>query len=450
MTTARELAWLRRVARASGPIYLAVADALADAIAAGELSPGDRLPPQRRLAEALGVDLTTVTRALATATQRGLVEGAVGRGTFVRARAVDDDVGLVDLSMNLPPPPEGLSLADLLRETTAEVLRRTDTAALMTYHADLGTVALKTAGAGWLEPCLGEVAPARVLVTPGSQAALAALLSALTKPGDRLVVEPLTYPGIKGLATQFGLELIACPVDEEGVLIEALDEICRTGAPAALYLVPTMQNPTTTTMSLSRRRAVAGLAVRRGLWVIEDDPYSLLLEQPPPALASLSPQRVFHVATLSKCLSPGLRLAFLVCPPGEVADRVAEALRALVLMPAPLMSAVVSSWIRDGLATELLAGVRREAVERREIAARLLPRAKGPPESLHVWLDLPPSWSAERLYAAAQTQGVAVVAAETFATGVGQGAGARLSLGGPIRRAVLTRALTAIAGLVAG
>src|ERR1700741_5305687 len=134
------MAWLERVVAGEGPIYLGVLRALDQAIRTGELHPGDRLPPQRAVAERLGVDLTTVTRAYSAAQSQGLVEGAVGRGTFVRAPTQDDDPGLVDLSMTLPPPPEGLSLGRLLQETTAAILERSDPATLMAYHPGFGTV----------------------------------------------------------------------------------------------------------------------------------------------------------------------------------------------------------------------------------------------------------------------------------------------------------------------
>ncbi len=107
--------WLARLERDNGPIYLGLVRALEAAIQAGDLQPGDRLPPQRTVADLLGIDFTTVTRAYSAARGRGLIEGAVGRGTFVRARATDDDAGLVDLSMNLPPPPRGVSLGEALQ-----------------------------------------------------------------------------------------------------------------------------------------------------------------------------------------------------------------------------------------------------------------------------------------------------------------------------------------------
>jgi DNA-binding transcriptional MocR family regulator len=443
--------WLRHVQRDGGrPIYLALVDALETAVRDGELQPGDQLPPQRAVADQLDIDFTTVTRAYGAARARGLVEGAVGRGTFVRRRAADDEAGLVDLSMNLPPPPRGVSLAALLKETTAAILDRTDVATLMAYHAGPGTAGQRAAGAAWLTPSLGEVALDRIVVCPGAQAALTAVLTTIARPGARIVVEPLTYPGLIALARRLDLRLAACPVDDEGFLPEALARLCAEERPAAIYVVPTTRNPVATTMGPARRREIATIAAANDAWLIEDDPYSPLFDAPLPALASLAPERAFHIATLSKTLSPGLRTAFLVAPPGPMAEQVADSLRATVLMGSPLTTAVAVRWIRDGAAERVLTGVRLEARARRAIAAELLPMARGAAESVHVWLDLPVGWDAGRVHALALSRGLSLVAADAFAAAPDHPNGLRISLGGPTQTSVLRAALGNVAALLTG
>jgi DNA-binding transcriptional MocR family regulator len=442
-------AWLARARDRDGPRYKAIAGALQQAIEAGDLQPGDRLPPQRDLARRLGVDLTTVTRAYDAARTLGLLEGAVGRGTYVRARADDDESGLVDLSMNLPPPPEGLSLGAMLQETLTAILQRADPTVLMAYHPGFGAVGQRRAGAEWLEPCLGERSPDCLLVSPGAQAALVAALSVFCRPGDTVVAEALSYPGFKGAAAQLGLRVVACASDGEGATPESLEVLCRRERPAAVYLVPSLQNPTATTMSEGRRREVARVLEASGVWLVEDDPYSRLYDAAPPALSSFHPDHSVYIGTLAKTLSPGLRVAYVACPGPDVAERIAAALRAIALMPAPLMAAVVTTWIREGRAESLLAAVRAEARARRAIAARLLPAASGPAESLHVWLALARGASPERLRLAAQQQGMALVTHEAFAVTPDAPAGLRLSLGGPGRRQVLERALKSLAELLA-
>ena len=446
-----QAAWLARVRRGGGPLYLRLTDALAAAVRAGELQAGDRLPPQRAVADQLGVDLTTVTRAYAAARQRGLIEGAVGRGTFVRAMASEDDAGLIDLSMNLPPPPQGLSLAGALEEAVRTILARSDPAALMAYHPGGGSLGQKASAAAWLAPVLGEVDPGQVLIAPGAQTALAAVLSVIVaRGGQALVVEPLVYPGVLALARQLGLRLVLCPADAGGMDPQALERLCAQERPAAVYLTPTTNNPTAVTLDLARREAIAQIARAAGLIIVEDDPYSRLFATPTPAIASLAPERTFHIATLSKCLSPGLRIAFLVAPAGRLAQETGESLRALSLMPAPLMAAVASSWIREGTAEKLVAGVRREARARRAIASVVLPLARGPAEGIHVWLDLPAGWEPARVHRLAQEKGLALVTAEVFAAGEAHPNGLRISLGGPAKQSVLRGALESVAALVGG
>lgn len=435
-------AWLRRFEALDGPAYRRIAQALENAAAEGELQAGDQIPAQREVARRLGVDLTTVTRAYALARERGLIEGTTGRGTFVRSRTNEDEAGLVDLSMNLPPPPAGLNLAALLRETTGAILARTDPAILLAYHPGAGSLAQRTAGAAWLAPVLGEVDPERVIVASGAQTALSALLDHLTRPGDTILAEAFAYPGLLATAARRGLRVVACPLDDQGLELEALAQRVAEHRPRLICCTPTFQNPTAATMDLARRRAVVDIARAAGVTIVEDDAYGLLPAAPLPALASLWPEGVFHVATTAKALSPGLRLAYVVAPPGQ-AEGLAATLHAIAQMPAPLMAAVVTSWIREGLAGRVLAGVREEAVARRALAAEWLPTAVGGAETLHVWL---PDAVAG---AAARERGLALVAAEAFRAPGTVGEGLRISLGAAGKRGTLVRGLRALGELQA-
>ncbi len=412
-------AWLSAVRAGRGPIYLAIANALAGAVGRGEVQPGERLPPHRTLAAALGVDLTTVTRAYGEARRRGLLDAAVGRGTFVRTDVALPDAGapptIVDMSMNLPPQPSDPPLRDLLRDGIGRLLRHEDTATLMAYRTGAGTPQDRAAGAAWLRPVLGPISPGRVLVCPGAQSAMHAILATLTRPGDALVTESLAYPGLRALAAHMGLTLFGAPMDAEGLLPDALDAICRDRAPRAIVCTPTHQNPTTATMGAARREAVAAVARRHNLVLIEDDAYGLLPADPLRALSTYAPERSFYVATTAKTLSPGLRTAFLVAPPGAHANQIMTALRAATMMASPLLTGLVCLWIRDGTALSILGAIRAEAIARQRLAASILPAGfASRPDSLHCWLDLPSHWRQAEFVAYVRTRGVALVASDSF------------------------------------
>jgi DNA-binding transcriptional MocR family regulator len=440
--------WLRPLNPASGPRYLQIVELIAQAVAKGVLRPGDRLPPQRRLAEQLNVDLTTVTRAYLEARHRNLLDAVTGRGSFVSAREAQTGPA-IDLSMNIPPAPRGVRLADLMQRGIVEILASTNVDRLMTYHAGTGSRADRAAGCAWLEPLLGAVEPQRLVVTAGAQPALVALMRWLASPGDVLLVEPLAYPGLLAAARLCGLRPVAVEADAEGLLPEALDRAAQVHAARLLALTPTIQNPTTATMPLARREALLDVVRARGLKVIEDDPYSLLAGDAPPPLAALAPESVYHLATLSKVLTPGLRTAFIVLPPGLDGDGLAGHLRSLTQMPAPLMTALATHWIRIGAAQDLLDGVREEATARQDLARAILPGSiRAHPNGLHVWLPLPPHWDRHRLIETARLQGLGVTPSDVFAAGgVGPDA-VRISLGGVPERSRLAEALRLLAAII--
>ncbi len=442
-------AWPPRFAAQGGPRFLQIADALQAAVADGSLKPGDRLPPQRRLAAQLGVDLTTITRAYGEARRRHLLEGRGARGTYVAAPKVEW-TSVLDLSMNTPPPPDGVDFDDLLKQGLAQVLMRADAQLLMTYHLGGGSDSDRKAGARWLAPMFGPLDARQVLVCPGAQAAIAALILALTQPGDVILAEPASYPGLRAAATQFGRQVMAVETDRQGMVPEKLEQACRQHRPGLVYLNPTLQNPTAITMAERRRKELARVARRCRVRIIEDDPYWLLADAPPPPIATFAPEQVYYISTLSKCLTPGLRVAFVLIRDPQERERFLVALRSFALMAAPLTAALATQWILDGSADGLMEGVRKEARLRHRMARDILAgRYSGAGDGLHVWLELPGYWSSPQLARAAESEGIAVTPAQAFATG-GESANAiRISLGSIQDRGLLQAGLRRLSDLLA-
>ena len=252
--------WRPDLSNSDKPRYLAIADAIADDIAAGRLVIGDRLPPQRKLAKRLDVDFTTVARGYVEAQKRGLIESKVGQGTFVRDKprprrsATSFPPRPVDLSMNLPPEPDDPELIERMQAGTEHVLR--DIVPLLRYQGFGGTQADKDAASSWLGRRALVPAQSRIFVSPGAHPALLGILSILAKAGEVVLCEAITYPGIRSIAAQLGITLVGLPMDGDGIEPQALTDACKKLKPKAIYLNPTLQNPTTLTIPDSRRREI--------------------------------------------------------------------------------------------------------------------------------------------------------------------------------------------------
>lgn len=448
MTASIEHIWAQSFAAGKGSRYLRILSLVERAVAEGQLQPGDRLPPQRRLAGLLGVDLTTVTRAYAEAKERGLVESRGPGGTFVSAPAVDF-APRIDLSMNMPPAPEGSNLLGLLQKGLADVLARNNADLLMTYHPGGGSRADRMAGCRWLAPMLGPQDASRVVVCPGAQSALAALLLALTRAGDAVLAEPLVYPGLVAVAERLGRRVVAVATDEHGMRPDALEQACTAQAATVLYLNPTIQNPVARTMPAARRKQLARVAQRKGLRIIEDDPYWLFEAKPPEPIASFAPASTYYLSTLSKCLTPGLRTAYVRLPDGQDEAGLLDALRTFALMASPLPTALATQWVHDGSARHLLEQVRAETWARHDLASGILGvPAKASGRGIHIWHPLPARWTAPELARAALAEGLSLTPSAAFAAGVDAPNAVRLSLGAVRGRAALADALHRLKALL--
>jgi DNA-binding transcriptional MocR family regulator len=435
-----------------GPVYLTVVNQLAADLQAGRLGPGDRLPTQRDLAEALGVAVTTVTRAYREAERRGLVTGEVGRGTFVRAPAFAPPLGrggpaIVDLSINsmLPHAHAGGML-----QTIASLAAHGDPEFLLNYQPAAGHVDSRAAGVEWLRAAGVPCEPGEVLLTAGAQNAMAAALGALLNPGETLLVEEVTYNGVRALAAHLHVHLQGVAMDDEGLDLVALEAAVRQTRARVVYCMPSLQNPTGRLMSARRRAALADLGARLDLIFIEDDTYGFLVPEVPP-LVQFAPDRTCYIASLSKSLAPGLRVGYLRAPRGWV-DRVSMGVFATTVTATPLMAAAAATWISNGQAADILAWKREEVLARGRLARRVLgePRVGGHALSPHVWVEVPASWSPDDLVEEAEGRGVRISAGRDFAVDRRAAPGAvRICLGPPHDRRVLDTALGTVAELLA-
>jgi DNA-binding transcriptional MocR family regulator len=448
--------WRPRLIKSARMKYLGIVEGLEADIRSGRVARGERLPPQRAIAETLDVDLTTVTRAFNEARRRGLVEAQAGRGTFISETLDGNEPAahahpLIDLSMNIPPQPTEADFRKIFPQGIAHILGSPRGLLNLHYQESNGAEPDRYAAAAWLALRLEGATPDRILVTGGAQSALFAVCDLLIGRGDVVLAGAMTYPGLKAVAAQKGLVLEPLVMDEQGIVPDAFEKACREKSPKALYVIPTIDNPTTATMPEERRRKIAALAQKHGVAIIEDDPYAPLRPERIVTMAELAGDITWHIATLSKCVTPALRVAYVVAPSASMALRLAGVLRATILMAPPLMSALATRWITDGTLEEIAKAISTENTVRQKLAASILcdVRFAADPHGHHLWLPLPGHWRAGDFAEHADRVGVSIVPSSTFAVAEHPIEAVRISLGIAPDRGALEDGLTQLASLMA-
>lgn len=421
--------------------YIGIVEALETDIKSRLIKPGDRLPPQRLIASQLGIDLTTVTRAINEASRRGLVETQPGSGSFIAQTAYTHYNSLhltegkpLDLSMNNPPSPPGIRLEQEIAATLTVISSATSRKPLnhLSYQETAGHPDDRAAGAIWLSDKLGMTNPDLILIASGAHSALFSILSHLQRTGATSILAPeLCYPGLRSIADHLHLDVYSVAMDMHGVVPEDLEKVIEKHHPDAFYLTPNIDNPTTATLPAARRVRIAELAQQHNITLIEDDPYYVFLDQPLPSLYSLAPQLTWHIATVSKCLSPALRVAYVVAPDFDEALSLAEEMRVSSIMAPPLMTAVVSNWIKTGQLMNIANAIKQENINRQALAATIFEPEKLQTHAAasHLWLALPSGVRALDFSERASRVGVSVVPSTAFVSTRSRIQAVRISLG---------------------
>ncbi|WP_328360742.1 PLP-dependent aminotransferase family protein [Streptomyces sp. NBC_00445] len=404
--------------------YRRLADRIADDIAAGRLGPGERLPPQRLFARRRGIAGSTAGRVYGELVRRGLVVGEVGRGTFVRAtpvmsygrQLVEAATAVpVNLELNYPSAP---GQSELLAPALAPLLRPDVLTEALRPAAATGTAPAREAAVGLLATPGWRPAPAQLLFTGNARQAIAAALASLVRPGGRVGVEPLTYPLVKEIAGRLGVTLVPLAADERGPLPQSIAAAHRTARLSALYLQPTLHNPTSVTVDEARRCELGGVVADLGIPVVEDRIWSFLAdaESDGEPFARHAPELTHVVDGLSKRVAPGLTVGFLVVPRDRV-EAVAAAIRSGGWSAGRFALEAAVRWCGDGTVARLVEGKREDAARRQRLVARHLDGfgIRSDPRAYYAWWELPAPWRADTFTAAAAEHGIAVTPGPAFA-----------------------------------
>lgn len=422
-----DTSWTPDLSAFPGPKYLALSRALREAIRAGQLPRGTRLPPVRDLAWSLGVTPGTVARAYQQATQEGLLAATVGRGTFVAtdephlgptqplfSDPVTDLPGRVDMrSPTLPEVGQARAFAAALDRIGAGI-----GPAWHDYPSQTDEAPLRRAICDWLsDRQLGPLSAEDVVLCLGGQNAISLILLCCLR-GDRPVVltEDLAYPGFRHAARLARGEVIGVETDAQGMIPEALETACRRHGAQVLCLTAEAQNPTTARMGPARRDEIAAIARRYDLQVIDDDCYALASSELP-SLRALMPERCWHIGSWSKSISPALRFGYVVCPRGLGRSGRLTAQHSFFALPRPL-SELALDLLDSGEARRLRAAVHAE--QDRRLARATLTLAghdlAWQPGVQFLFLRLAHGWQASAFARAAETAGVLIRPADEYAT----------------------------------
>jgi DNA-binding transcriptional MocR family regulator len=248
---------------------------------------------------------------------------------------------------------------------------------------------------------------------------LIATMPDIAEVGEAIMAENLNYPSLKPSMKSLGIGTIGLAMDEGGLMPDAFEKAAREGQSRILYMVPTLQNPTTNTLSLERREAIVAIARRYNITIVEDDIFRPLDTRVQPAtLYALAPERTFYITSLSKAIAPGLRVGFVATPPGRarllrVHQQVANG-RAI-----GLTAEMARYWLETDIADSVMKRVTLEFGLRRAAFMRCFKGAnfRCEPGAPYAWLALPEHWKPMRFAAALHQIGVKITPGQAFAIG---------------------------------
>lgn len=364
------MSWKPQIAKGEKSIYICLADQLEADIMEGRLTPGTRLPPQRELADYLDINLSTVTRAFKLCEQRGLICSAVGKGTYVSSDAASQGIMLlnnhkdkiIEMGAILPNPDINEIASDYLRKMTAEP----DFYKLLQYGmVDYDELQVKAA-VKWLAYSGIQSQKEHILFSNGSQNGIFAVLASLFQKGEKIAVTEVTYPGLKSVAKILGIQLVPLPLFQGKITEESLTYVYKNHNVKGFYFIPDFNNPTSEIMDLDTRKMIARFCELHGLPVIEDGIYTLFIPKPIPPISFFAKKQGIFISSVSKILSPGLRIAVLHAPE-RYRQSIGACLYAMQITPPALMTQLFTRLVIGGHFDEIRRLRMEEVKERNRI-----------------------------------------------------------------------------------
>jgi 2-aminoadipate transaminase len=441
------------------PVYRQLAENIANLIRTGAMGAGERLPATRELAGQLGLNRATVSAAYALLDEAALIEGHVGRGSFVARReanagraGTDWEAILAPLEAALPASRHAIEIsfansrpaADAFplpqfRRLAKQVIESEDACEILQLGSPHGYLPLRR----YLLEQAAERGIARasddLIITNGCQQALDLLARLFAGDGQSVALEDPVYHGLLRVFGRAGASLIPVAVDADGMQPDALEEVLEKQRPRIVIVTPSFQNPTGATLPLERRKRIVELAQRFGAVLIENDIYSELRYQGkalPTVKALDETGNTILLGSYSKVAFPGLRVGWVIAPRAVVA-RLAEAKQISDLHSDQLSQGVLLRFAESGELARHLERTRVAGAERLQAVlracGRYLPAGATytrPEGGMNLWIELPPPLTAENLLRRTEERGVNFLPGRYFSVRAAHSRGLRVSFGG--------------------
>jgi DNA-binding transcriptional MocR family regulator len=419
---ADNIMWSPDLSTEQGPLYLQLVNKMAQDIETGVLKVGEKLPPQRQLAWHLDINLSTVTKAFQEATKRHLITGEVGRGTYILAKSSeaalfnlkqDLDESIIDLSTHVPVAiPNDLDLENTLNEMMQD---DEGLSQYLNYHSPASVLRQKISCSRWLNELGYAIGPESCVATTCAQNAMLVSLLSCCRADDTVLVNDLTFPGMKAVAKQLSLKLHGIEMDEQGIIPEALALAIRTTHAKVLVSDPTLQNPTATSMGRQRQQEIIKIIKQHSILFIEEYVIGALSGQSP--ISTQIKQQSIVITSFAKTVAPGVRFAMIA---GEhpILQKILAESHATSWQFSPLMAEIACRWIESGLAKQRMKWQWNEIQKRHRIFKKIFPDSHYDGNKdlcSHVWL--PVQGTAEQAKEKCHQLGVEVVPAGLFAVG---------------------------------
>lgn len=416
------MSWKPDIKNMKSPLYKSLASSLEEDILNGILKPGDKLPPQRELADYLDINLSTITRAFKICELKGLISGHTGRGTYISSDAhisskllgSEFNSNVIDMGAAYPIYDQNKYIIDFMKK----LLKMSNISNLLKYAEPCGLLSHRITAQKFLKNFNINTSPDNIMISSGSQNALAIILTSLFNSGDKVATDPLTYPALKTLANSLGIRLIPIPLINDKIDIAAFNSLCKNENLRGVYLISELNNPTTYSMTSDEKKNMAEVIEKNNLILIEDGIYSFINFHNSFPLTALIPEQSIYICSVSKSLCAGLRIGFMVIP-DKFSASIEEGIYNINLVTSPFNAEVVCQMIETGLAYKILAERKEMTLERNKIVDEILCNhtVLGNKYSPFRWLMLPENMDSQAFEVTATQNGVKVYCASRFAVG---------------------------------